>query len=90
MSQFKRSKINKNLYQSLPKKLLIDKVRVIDPSEKIDSIQSIIVENGKIADILSVIPDFSNMAGKNLLTSRFLWFQCCDFSTRQNFGSRNS
>jgi dihydroorotase len=57
VSQFKRSKINKNFYQSLPKRLLIDKVRVIDPSQKLDQIQSIIVANGKIADILSASPE---------------------------------
>jgi dihydroorotase len=57
VSQFKRLKINRSLYQSLPEKLLIDKVRVIDPSEKMDSTQSVIVENGKIADILSASPE---------------------------------
>ena len=56
MSMPKKIRDTKRLFEKLPDKLLIKDIRIIDNEEKLDSIKNIIIQNGKITDILDNAP----------------------------------
>ena len=60
MSQFKKIISAKGKFESLPETILIKDVHVIDPSEKLDTKKSILIQRGKIADILPKAPENYN------------------------------
>jgi dihydroorotase len=49
--------MSRNLEKSLPGKLLIRNVHVIDKAEKLDDVKSIVIEKGKISNILDKAPE---------------------------------
>ena len=60
MSQIKKLRYNDAEFKKLPEKLCIQNVRIIDNAEKLDKKGSVIIENGKITQILSSVPNDFN------------------------------
>ena len=60
MSQFKILKDESNEFKPVPKNILIKNVLVIDKSEKLNETLNIIIQNGRISDILKQPPDSFN------------------------------
>jgi len=52
----KKSRDNIGTFKSLPKKVLLKNIYVVDNAEKLNGKKSIVIQNGKIADILNKAP----------------------------------
>jgi len=52
----KKSRVSKGTFEILPKKILLNNIRVIDNAEKLNAVKSVVIQNGKIADILDKPP----------------------------------
>lgn len=52
----KKSRVNKGIFEILPKKVLLKNIRVIDNAEKLNAVKSVVIRNDKIADILDKPP----------------------------------
>jgi dihydroorotase len=51
-----KSRVNKGTFEILPKKVLLNNIRVIDNAEKLNAVKSVVIQNGKIANILDKPP----------------------------------
>jgi dihydroorotase len=62
----KKMRDNSGIFEILPKKVLFKNIHVIDTAEKLNSKKSIVLQNGKIADILEKPPtSFDGETWKN-------------------------
>jgi dihydroorotase len=52
----KKSRVNKGTFENLPDKILLKNILVVDKSEKLNSKMSVVIQNGKIADMLDKAP----------------------------------
>ena len=52
----KKSRDNNGAFDNLPKKMLLKNIHVVDNEEKLNGRKSVVIQNGKIADILDKAP----------------------------------
>jgi dihydroorotase len=57
MSQFKKITTTHGKFEALPETILIKDIKIIDPAEKLLTNNSILIQKGKISDILSKAPE---------------------------------
>ena len=53
----KKSRVISGNFENLPKKVLFKNIHVIDNSEKLNGKKSVVIQNGKIGDILEILLD---------------------------------
>ena len=56
MSMLNKNLTSRTIERAIPEMLMIKNAHVVDVSEKLDSVKSIIIQKGKIVDILETPP----------------------------------